>query len=426
VTNPLVVSIDMGYGHLRAAAPLARALGTDLLHADRPPLADTQEQRLWARARRLYEVATRLSQLPAVGWPVEQILDAITSIPQLHPHRDLSHPTLGTRSLDRLVRRGLGQGLADRLRKSGEVLLTTFYSPAVAADRLGCERVFCVVTDSDINRVWAPIEPVDSRITYLVPSPRAARRLQAYGVKQERIRLTGFPLPDELLGGPDLEVLRRNLTSRLVRLDPEGTFRDAYKEELAHFLGPLPSEVEGQPPLLVFAVGGTGTQAGMVRQLLPSLRPGILQNRFRLALVAGVRREVADGFQRWIGEVGLAERLDNGVEILVEDTIERYLSRFNALLARADILWTKPSELTFYGALGLPLVLSHPVGVHERFNRRWARECGAGLKARDASHAAGWLGEWLDDGTLAAAAWSGFMRMPKFGLYRILETVTRS
>ena len=27
------------------------------------------------------------------------------------------------------------------------------------------------------------------------------------------------------------------------------------------------------------------------------------------------------------------------------------------------------------------------------------------------------------DGTLAGAAWSGFMRLPKFGLYRILEAV---
>ena len=68
-------------------------------------------------------------------------------------------------------------------------------------------------------------------------------------------------------------------------------------------------------------------------------------------------------------------------------------------------------------------MLAPPVGVHERYNRRWARESGAGLKQRDAAFAAEWLADWLADGPLAAAAWAGYMRLPKFGLYRILEAV---
>src|SRR4051794_4504775 len=55
MSKPLVVAIEMGYGHLRAAEPIARLLGTEVLHADRPPLADTEEQRLWREARRAYE-----------------------------------------------------------------------------------------------------------------------------------------------------------------------------------------------------------------------------------------------------------------------------------------------------------------------------------------------------------------------------------
>src|SRR5256885_10145538 len=35
-----VVAIDMGYGHMRPARALARYLGTEVLHADLPPLAD--------------------------------------------------------------------------------------------------------------------------------------------------------------------------------------------------------------------------------------------------------------------------------------------------------------------------------------------------------------------------------------------------
>ena len=93
------------------------------------------------------------------------------------------------------------------------------------------------------------------------------------------------------------------------------------------------------------------------------------------------------------------------------------------MLSGADILWTKPSELVFYAALGLPLVLSRPVGVQERYNRRWAAERGAGLKQRDPRFAAEWLREWLKDGILASAAWSGYRRMPAHGGRSVREAV---
>ncbi len=419
--GPTVVSVDMGYGHLRAAAPLAKALGTQVLHADRPPLADDEERKHWVRARRFYEVVSRVSQLPWVGGAVDGLLSAVTSIPRLHPARDLSAPTWGARSLHRLIRRGLGKGLVEHLRAKGSGLLTTFYAPAIAAEHFGCANVTCVVTDSDINRVWAPIDGAQSNIRYFVPSRRAQRRLAAYGVPLQNIDYTGFPLPDELVGGPALSTLRRNLSSRLVRLDPQGAFREMYREELSHFLGPLPKAEEHRPPLLVFAVGGTGAQVGIAPRLLPSFRSRILDGKIRVALVAGIRAEVARKLYRYVDEAGLAGRLGSGVDVLYAPDFDAYYSRFNELLAETDILWTKPSEMTFYAALGIPLVLSSPVGVHEFSNRRWARESGAGLKQRDARYAAGWIDEWLADGLLAACAWSAYRRLPKLGLYRILN-----
>jgi hypothetical protein len=50
-------------------------------------------------------------------------------------------------------------------------------------------------------------------------------------------------------------------------------------------------------------------------------------------------------------------------------------------------------------------------------------ENGAGLEQRDPRFTGEWLAEWLADGTLAAAAWSGFRRLPKLGLYRILQSM---
>jgi hypothetical protein len=410
----------MGYGHVRAATPLARELGTEVLLADAPGLADAAERKLWARARWLYEGISRLSQAPFIGAPFRGLLDGVTAIPHLHPLRDLSRADAGVKYLHRLCEGGLGQGLARALKEAKAPLLTTFYAPAIAAEHHGAEEISCVVTDADISRIWAPKSPGKTRIRYLVPTARAMRRLRSYGVPAERIELTGFPLPEELLGGTELSTLRGHLGQRLVRLDPEGAFRSLYREELERFLGPLPKAEERRPPLLTLAVGGAGAQVELVEGLLAALRPLVSQGRVRVALVAGIRWEVAQAFQAHLAKLGL-EVDGERVRLLSEPDMPRYLAAFNALMAQTDVLFTKPSELTFYGALGIPLVFSPPIGRHEKYNRRWARESGAGLKQRKAHHAAGWLLEWLADGTLAGAAWAGYMRLPKLGTRRILE-----
>jgi hypothetical protein len=421
---PLVVAADMGYGHLRAALPLAEALGTVVSQVDQPPIVAPAEERLWRRVRQSYELVSRLSQIPLVGAPLRLFLDSLTDIPHLHPYRDLSAPTQGVLTLERLVRRSLGQGMLAYLAEHRVPLLTTFYSPAIVADRAGYDRIFCVVTDTDLNRIWAPVRPEQTRIQYLVPTRRAARRLQAYGVPEARITFTGFPLPHELVGGPELLHLKRNLAGRLVRLDPTGELRREMPEELAHFLGPLPAGEEGRPPLVTFAVGGAGAQAELAQAFLPSFRRPLEEGRLRLALVAGVRPEVEARFRDAIQAARLEGLLGQGLEVLRAPDFAGYYRAFNALLARTDVLWTKPSELTFYAALGLPMVCAPPVGVHERYNRRWLRESGAGLRQRDPRVAADWLLDWLGDGLLASAAWAGYMRLPKFGLYRIVEAVT--
>lgn len=420
---PLVAAAEMGYGHLRAAQALADALEVPVLQVDRAPIAAEREARLWARARAAYEVTSRVSQLAFVGAPIRWALDGLTSVPHLHPWRDLSAPTLGARALDRLVEGGLGAGLVDELRRTGRPLLTTFFAPAIAADRAGVPEVHCVVTDTDVNRAWVPRDPAASRIRYLVPTNRAGKRLEQYGVPAGRITFTGFPLPDSLVGGRHLTVLARNLAGRIARLDPKRAFRREHGEELAHFLGPLPEAEEGRPPLLTFAVGGAGAQAGLARAFLPSMRREVEEGRLRIALVAGVKPSVKATFHEAIRGAGLEGAVGAGIEILLEEDVERYLRAMNALLARTDVLWTKPSEMVFYAALGIPLVLAAPVGSHERLNRRWVRESGAGFKQRDPRFAAEWLADLSAEGALAAAAWAGFMRLPKFGLHRILEAI---
>lgn len=417
-----VVSVEMGYGHLRAALPLVDAFECELLSADGPPLADAEEQTTWSRVRRVHELLSRPSQLSAlmIGEP-RRWMDRLTNIPPLHTQIDLSKPNLGTTALKKLIERGLGRGLIHYLQSTGVPHVTTFYAPAIIADHAGYQPNYCVATDADINRVWAPADSANTKIHYFAPSARAKRRLQAYGVPPANVTLTGFPLPVELLGGRDLSGLRGDLARRLVRLDPRGTFRSIHGDDLERVLGPLPTHSD-QPLHLVFAVGGAGAQAEMASEFLPSLRSHITSGRLRVTLVAGTRPDVAKTFERAILRAGLVPGEDP-VQVLLKDTFLDYYRAFNALLRDTDVLWTKPSELSFYAALGLALVLAKPVGSHERFNRRWLREQGVALKQDSTKHVAHWLDEWLDDGTLAAAAWTGFMRLPKEGTYRIVDHV---
>src|SRR5262245_25673781 len=131
---PIVVAVEMGLGHLRPAASVARALGQPLLHADQEPLADTAEQRLWRRTRRFYERMTQLSQVRGLGLPLRPLVGAITRIPHLHPRRDLSVPTFSVRLVERLVRQGLGRGVAEASKRNGVPVFTTFFATALAAE----------------------------------------------------------------------------------------------------------------------------------------------------------------------------------------------------------------------------------------------------------------------------------------------------
>jgi len=388
--KPLVAAIDMGYGHLRAAAALAEVLGTEVLQMDRPPLGDDRDREFWESIRDLYEPLTRFSQLPGLGGPMRALLDTITAIPRPWPARDLSGPSQGTRWMLKAARDGVGRALAQHLRGTGAPLLTTFYAAAILAEIHGADRLHCLVTDSDVNRVWAPPDSRKTRIRYFTPTERTRRRLEAYGVPRERIRTTGYPLPDALVGRGD--ALGRNFAARMRRLQPH----------------------RGDPPLIVFAVGGAGAQVPLARKLVKGMQKQLRDGSLRLALVAGLRPEVGKALRDAVYAAGV------DVEVLEDTDFFAYLHRFNELLARADALWSKPSEMTFFAALGLPFISAPPVGVHEQWNLRWAADRGAALPQHDPASAGEWLLEWLEDGVLAGAAEAG-LKLPSKGVYEIAE-----
>jgi hypothetical protein len=139
--------------------------------------------------------------------------------------------------------------------------------------------------------------------------------------------------------------------------------------------------------------------------------------------VAGNRPEIKDYFLDKIKETGL--KLGNGVEIIFSSTKIEYFKKFNDCLHSTDILWTKPSELSFYCALGLPIIISRPVGSQEDFNREWLLAMGAGVDSLEEKYVAEWLPDLLASGRLARAAIDGFLNAEQLGTYNIEKIVLK-
>jgi penicillin-binding protein 2 len=103
-----------------------------------------------------------------------------------------------------------------------------------------------------------------SRIKYFAPNGRVVERLKLYGVNPKNIFLTGFPLPKELIGGPEGEIIKKDLIGRLCNLDPNGIFVHKYWRTLEAELGSGTCPLKPNHPLtLTFAIGGAGAQKSL-------------------------------------------------------------------------------------------------------------------------------------------------------------------
>ena len=419
-----VVTADMGFGHQRAAHALAYLANEGVITAGSPEATDPDEARFWHRLTSSYEFLSRTKSIPIIGNTLFGAMDAFLSIPPFYPLRDLSHPSPNNHIVDQLIRQGLGRSLLEKLRAQPLPMVSTFYAPALIADHAKVEQNFTVICDADLNRVWVASKARESGIRYFAPCGRAMRRLRQYGVPDENIFITGFTLPRENVGGTGMETLKGDLIARLGRLDPHARFTNVFGTTVRELLGERPVPAGGKERVTVtFAVGGAGAQTEIGLVLAQSLKQGILDRRFRLILVAGVNRLVDRLFHDFVVRIGLAPMLADGVVILREDSKPAYFDRFNALMRETDILWTKPSELSFYSALGIPIVMAPPIGSQEKKNERWLMDKGCALPQYTPQLADEWLTDMLKDGVLAEKALNGFIKNRKLGVYKIEEVL---
>lgn len=424
-----IVAVDMGYGHQRAAFPLRdlgvapahwNIEGSHVISANNYPGIPKKDKKTWSKGRGIYEWISRMRELPFLGEKLFSIMNSFQRIDHFYPKRDLSAPIFQVNYIYRLIKKGWGKHLIQELNKNPLPLITTFFTPAFFAEEHGYQGpIYCLCTDTDVSRAWVPQDPKKSRIIYFAPSHRVYERLMEYGVPEERIIRTGFPFPKELTD----EKLKSIVHRRIIRLDPSGKFRAKYQHAISPVLGTGIQGSTSDPVSIAFAIGGANAQYQIGLDIIKSLVPDIKSGKFSIKLIAGVSKKIYDIFDKVLTERGLDPYRGKGVDIIFNPDKQKYFEEFSQVLIDTDILWTKPSELSFYAGLGLPILIAPTLGSQEEYNQDWLELMNAGTTQCNPEYSSEWLSDWLNLGIFAGMAFNGYLNIQKNGTENIEKAV---
>ncbi len=423
-----LLSIDMGYGHQRTAYALeSLAIRGNIINANSYKGIPDNDRELWINSQSFYEFVSRFKKVPIVGNLLFALFDKTQAVDKFYTDKNLTRPSFTQKGMYSLFEKGWGEHLIMELSKNykGEKappIISTFFTTAFMAEYFSYPgEIFCVVCDTDISRSWAPIDAKKTRIRYFAPTERAYDRLKMYGVPEKNIYLTGYPLPMENIGGADMAILKEDMKLRISNLDPNKIYQRKYGAVIEKHLGSIPSQTD-RPLTIVFAVGGAGAQKEYGIEIAKAFTREIRDKMIKLVLVAGTKAGIKEYFETELRKY----RIDalKGIEIVYAPTFEEYYDKFNKVIRKADLLWTKPSELSFYANLGLPIIIAPTIGSHEDINKQWILESGFGLEQKDIKFVKDWLIDGVKEGNFAKMAMHGYIEGNQLGVLKIKEILS--
>lgn len=419
-----IVAVNMGYGHQRTAYALKDLSANSVINANSYSGIPDKDKKIWESSRNFYEFISNFKRVPLIGRWLFSLFDKAQKILVYYPQRDMSRPNFGLKQIYSLINKGWGDNLIKTLSGNPLPLVSTFFVPAFMAEQHHYpNKIYCIVCDADIARSWAPLDPLESDIQYFAPSSWVRDRLGLYGVKPESIHLTGYPLPKQNVG-EGAEIARKDLVNRLLNLDPKGEYYKRYKPVIETYAGELPKKSD-HILTLMFAIGGAGAQKEIGAHILKSLKNNIKKKEIKFVIGIGTRESLKEYYLKHIHRLRLEKEIDQGVELVSGNTVYEYFDNFNKRLRTVDILWTKPSELSFYTALGIPMIIAPPIGSQEDFNKRWLLHMGSGVLQENPKYTNEWLFDLLKGGVLAESAMEGFIEIEKMGTYNIEKIVSK-
>jgi len=422
-----VISINMGYGHQRTAYALREiAVDNKIICANDYEGIPNRDRAFWNGSRKFYETISRFNDIPLIGKRIFKIYDKLQKIGDFYPKRNLSKAGFTEWFTYQIFSFHWGEHLIKNVcwpsaKEKAKPFISTFFIPAFMAEHYNYPgEIYCIVCDADVARGWAPLIPQKSRIKYCAPNERTRQRLALYGVPKENIFLTGYPLPMSCIGDKTRMILKNDIKSRLINLDPEKNYEKNYASLIDIYLKET-TVTSTHPLTIMFAVGGAGAQKNIGIKLLTSFKKDIEKNEAKIVLVAGTKLKIKQYFEEEIKNLQM-EKLKN-IEIVYADNFNDYFDAFNKALSKADILWTKPSELSFYTALGVPIVIAPTIGSQEDFNKEWLITSGFGAEQGNVDYSHEWISDWLRNGHFAEMAMEGFVKEEQLGALNIKKIV---
>ncbi len=205
-------------------------------------------------------------------------------------------------------------------------------------------------------------------------------------------------MPKSVTGNAELDILKKDVFERLHYLDPKNRFWPLNQTSTDYFLGDQPKFKANRVLSITYAVGGAEALKEIGIQIAGSLKEKIKNKEVQLNLVCGVREEVYEYFVKELEELGIDPKKE--VKLVYSPDITEYFEQFNQTIRVTDILWTKPSELSFYAGLGLPVIMTPPIGSQEVYNRQWLIEIQAGIDQKDPKYTDEWLYDLLNEGKI--------------------------
>ncbi len=392
-----LLSATMGLGHDRTIRPfLGEAMDGKVVSIGADENSSWFERAFLGATTRFYNSVSRMEDRSRLGHAVFQLCDGMQRFPDYAPGVDLSKPNANNRRIDRLLAAGFGNRPFQEIARRPAPVLSSFYLATQEALRYTEFPVYGLICDVEFNRVWLPTQPKHPRLFHLVPTQRTADRMLATGAIADHIHVTGYPLPVENTG-TDGSVLREDFAARAVRL----------------------AKGSAATRTLLFCIGGAGAQIGTAFDLLRQMAPLIREGRYRFLVSCGNSAAVRDAVAKEFARLRLPE---SRIGIVCGKDKAAYFRTFNETLRSTDLLVTKPSELVFYCGLGIPLLLTSPLGHQEVKNSDWARGIGAG-EFLDRRNFLAYLGEGIGSGRFLEMAGKGLATDNAGAVGRILQIV---
>lgn len=333
INKVLLLSASAGAGHIRAAQAIQKAfeqadreagVSREVRHVDTLELTNKLFRNLYSKA--YLEIVNKMPEV--TGWFYDKL-----DTPWRNERRRLVLDKLNTRPFVKMLR-----------EYQPDLIVCTHFLPSEivswlkAKERIASRQAI-IVTDFDVHAMWL----CHHYEHYFVAIDEARAYLEALGIPQERITVSGIPIDPVFAIHKDKCEMRRKHGLALDRTT------------------------------ILLSAGGHGV--GSVDRLLASLMP--LKHPVQVLAICGRNEELKERLDRSAAEI------PPDSAVLVKPV--GFTQEMDEYMAASDLVLGKPGGLTTSEALakGLVFVIANPIPGQEERNSDHLLEAGAAIRCNN-------------------------------------------